>query len=354
MNIEPLSVIVVGAPRSGTYWVVDLLQTRLGIHIPSETHFFPLFARYIRLWGDLSRDDNRRRLLRNIYEFVQAWTARSSVSADYLKEIRRLSLLVTLDEGHAPAIVAESHDYPSLVEALYRHFAQIHGADASGDKSAHHRVIDPDRIFSPFPEARMLHVVRDGRDVALSWMKEWFGPPSITDAARKWREHVRVNRAWGRLHPERYHEIRYEDLAFDRPGEIRRLEAFLGRPDRGDDAREARSDLARALSKSPSHAGMTNIDASSNTAKWKRQMSPEDLRVFETVAGDTLEACGYETASPIRGGASDRLPAFSPHSLRLAGKKVLPFFLVIAAHLHLPLLAVMNRRYPPEWRRVEI
>ena len=57
--MNALNVIMVGAPRSGTYWVVDLLKSRFGIELPSETHFIPLFHRYLWLWGDLSRRNNR-------------------------------------------------------------------------------------------------------------------------------------------------------------------------------------------------------------------------------------------------------------------------------------------------------
>ncbi|MBA3474240.1 MAG: sulfotransferase, partial [Rubrobacter sp.] len=44
-----------------------------------------------------------------------------------------------------------------------------------------------DLIQDLLPEARFIHVVRDGRDVALSSMGLWFGPDSIEEAARRWR-----------------------------------------------------------------------------------------------------------------------------------------------------------------------
>lgn len=350
--MTPVSVIVVGAPRSGTYWVVDLLQTRFDVHFPSETHFVPLYARCLWLWGDLSVADNRRRLLENIYEFLQIWTARSSSSREYLEQIRRLSLLVTLDQGCADAIVNESSDYPSLVEALYRHFIRIHGADASGDKSAHYRVQEPDSLIGFFPDAKMLHVIRDGRDVAMSWVAQWFGPATIKDAARLWRDHVQVNRAWGRSHASRYLEIRYEDLATDAAGEIERIEAFLGKAARPHDPAGAGSDLARALANTESHSAMLDMSAADNIGKWRDRMSGEDVKCFEEMAGQALAECGY--AVTLRGNRRERLvlPRPSVHLLRVAFKVSLPLVLGIASRLRLPVLRLINWRYPLEWRQV--
>ncbi len=350
--MTPVSVIMVGAPRSGTYWLVDLLQTRFGVHFPSETHFVPLYARYLWLWGDLSVADNRRRLLESIYEFLQVWTARSSASREYLEQIRRLSLLVTLDEGCAGDIVAESSDYPSLIEAMYRHFVRIHDADASGDKSAHYRVLDPDSVFGFFPDAKMLHVIRDGRDVALSWVQQWFGPASIRDAARLWRDHVRVNREWGRRNPSRYLEIRYEDLATDIGGEIAKLEAFLGRAARPHDPESTRSDLARALANTESHSAMLDISAADNISKWRESMSERDVETFEEIAGQALVEFGYDVS--LRGDRRERfvLPRPSVHLLRVALKTILPLVLGISSRVGLPAVWLINRRYPDDWRQV--
>jgi hypothetical protein len=345
---------MVGAPRSGTYWVVDLLQSRFQIQFPSETHFIPLFSRYLWLWGDLSWGVNRRRLLLNIYEFLQIWTVRSSSSDEYRLQIRQLSLLATLDAGRAQAIVNESHDYPTLVSALFRHFAELHGVDASGDKSAHYLVTDPDVTFGLFPEALMLHVIRDGRDVALSWMRQWFGPTSLRNAARLWRDHVEVNRAWGRRNAARYLEIRYEDLAADKEAQIRKLEAFLEITAVAATSGAGQSALAQALSKTESHSAMLDIVASENVAKWRSEMSAPDVACFEQIAGGTLSACGYPLSGA--GGAGARHPnlRFSTHKLRLFAKSVLPLVLGLSARLGISMLGLINRRFPREWRAVRM
>ena len=350
--MTPLSVIIVGAPRSGTYWVVDLLQTRFHIQFPSETHFIPIFSRYLWLWGDLSIPANRRRLLRNVYEFLQIWTVRSSSSSEYLAQIRALSLLVTLDEGRANAIVEESSDYPSMIRALFHQFADIHGVEGSGDKSAHFRVTNPQLTFGLFPEALMLHVIRDGRDVALSWTEQWFGPPTLRDAAQLWRDHVDVNRHWGKQNPARYLEVRYEDLATNKEAEIRRLESFLNRTALPEVDGNSKSALAKALSSTESHSAMLDIIASENIAKWKSAMPAADVACFEQIAARALSESGYEVSSGRTVRKKDTLPRPSVHKLRVAIKSMLPLVLGICARLGVPALAIINRRYPREWQNV--
>lgn len=352
--MSALSIIIVGAPRSGTYWVVDLLQTRFNIHFPSETHFIPLFSRYLWLWGDLSNTVNRRRLLSNIYEFLQIWTVRSSSSTEYLQQIRQLSLLVTLDEGRAEAIVENSQDYPSLVEALFSHFADIHGADASGDKSAHFQALDPDKTLAYFPDAIMLNVIRDGRDVTLSWMKQWFGPSSVFEAAQKWRDHVEVNREWGGRNPSRYFEIRYEDLAADKENEIQRLEVLLGKPAQAEHNDSSGSALARALAETGSHSGMLDIVASENISKWKSDMSDRDILYFEEVAATTLIETGYEVSSTQKPSSHRRPTRFSSHALRVAAKTALPLALGLCSRIGFPALSLINRRFDKEWRQLDL
>jgi hypothetical protein len=352
--VSAVSVIIVGAPRSGTYWLVDLLQTRLGVAIPTETHFIPLFARYLWLWGDLSKAPNRRRLLKSIYEFIACWTVRSSVSGEYREQVRRVSLLVTIDEGRVDQIVEESHDYPSLIDALFMHFADIHGASASGDKSAHYRALDPHKTFGYCSDAKMLHVIRDGRDVTLSWMKEWFGPSTLSEAAIEWRQHVEVNRTWGRANPERYHELRYEDMAVDLEAEINKLKQFLGRDGGSESEGISGSALAKALSSSPSHSGFIDIVAADNVAKWKSRMPDSDVIEFERIAGATLVASGYEASNTSTESWPYHFPQLSGHKFRVAAKTLLPFILGFASKCGVSLLPLINRGFAPEWRRIDI
>jgi len=82
-----------------------------------------------------------------------------------------------------------------------------------------------------YPDAQYVHVIRDGRDVVASHHDRWGYRAALGTALRKWRRYVTVARRFGRgLPPDRYHEVRYEDLVREPEKAARELLAFLGEP----------------------------------------------------------------------------------------------------------------------------
>ncbi len=103
-------------------------------------------------------------------------------------------------------------------------------------------------------------------------------------AGRYWKEHLLAARHGRTLvGPGDFHELRYEDLLADPVGTFSTLLKFL-RMD---------SSLVEAWRKDADSVLHRN-----NTNKWKKQLSSQDIRQFERVAGDTLELYGYETVTP--------------------------------------------------------
>ena len=83
-------------------------------------------------------------------------------------------------------------------------------------------------LAEQFPEARFIHLVRDGRDVMLSLRDQPFAPSSFTGVAEYWAGRVeRARQAGERLGPGRYRELRYEDLVADPERELGRLCEFV-------------------------------------------------------------------------------------------------------------------------------
>lgn len=79
-----------------------------------------------------------------------------------------------------------------------------------------------------FPTAQFVHVIRDGRDVAVSHRKR-FGYASSLNSARKWPSYIRTARAAAaELPPERYREVRYEALVGQTEQTLRELLGWLG------------------------------------------------------------------------------------------------------------------------------
>ncbi len=115
----------------------------------------------------------------------------------------------------------------TLFGGVHADYAARRGKARWADKSPRYALVLP-FVLRVFPDAQVVHVLRDGRDVAVSHRKR-FGYWSALKSTVKWPRYVRAVRATGRtLPPERYHELRYEDLVGDQEATVRALTDFLG------------------------------------------------------------------------------------------------------------------------------
>ena len=148
-------------------------------------------------------------------------------------------------------------------------------------------------LWELFPTAKFVHMIRDGRDVCASIVPQRWGPGNVKDAARRWVECI-GNGVRHRGDAARYLEIRYEDLVLHSERELRRLCAWIG--EEFDPAmlayHEKEHDLApRTESSAPQVEKPLYTSA---IGRWKRDLSPSDVRKFEKIAGETLVFLGYE------------------------------------------------------------
>jgi hypothetical protein len=108
-------------------------------------------------------------------------------------------------------------------------YASSKGKSRWADKTPKY-ALSLDYILRLFPGCQIVHLVRDGRDVVASHRDRW-GYWSAIKATVKWPRYIRAARAAGsKLPPERYIEIRYEDLVREPELVLRRLLDFLHEP----------------------------------------------------------------------------------------------------------------------------
>jgi hypothetical protein len=146
-------------------------------------------------------------------------------------------------------------------------------------------------IAEVYPDARFVHIIRDGRDVSRSIVAQPWGPTTVKAAAEEWRNSVAAGRAAAPELGERLLEVHYEDLlAEPRPG-IERLYAHLGLDGGIDEA------LAAAGQK----ANVGRHDKRVGSGKWRDAWGRRDRRDFEQEAGDLLRELGYDEADALIG-----------------------------------------------------
>ena len=351
-----IDVIVVGAPRSGTYWMVDLLNKHFDVTFPSETHFIPLFKRYAFLFGSLKKMKNRRRLLRAMFQFVQLWTPRSGNNEEYIKGIREFSLLSVYDAGKHEWVLENSHDYESLIAALFTAFRDLKGAAGVGDKSAHFLPSPSVKTLNLSQRSKVVHIVRDGRDVAESWKKQWFGPTNHYTAGHLWQAHENAYDQWGKANPQRYKKVSYEDLALDKSSVLKEIEAFLGSSFSYRETGGSENDISKVLAQVDSHSKILSMKADSNLAKWKT-FDQENVAQFESVALNSLKQNDYEISSSERkysrlshlyGSLRLRTTA---HFYKVVVKNNIPLIICIMNFFRVPVETVLNKKFGEIWNK---
>lgn len=256
-----------------------MLDSHPSVAVPHESYFVvPVLqarATYERA-GDL----DRRRLVADVerdHSFSR-WGLDDSV-VDAVRDDERLRTV------------------PAVLARLYREYALQAGKVRFADKTPRN-VLHVELIARSFPDARFVHLVRDGRDVVPSLVGLEYFPDRFAEAVVYWSDRVRHGRRAGRaLGPDRYHEVRYEELVADPEPNLRVLCDFLDLP--YDDAMleyHARADeVVAAVSELGHHQGLWR-PPTPGLRSWRATMSPHDQRLFEVLAGATLDQFGYERA----------------------------------------------------------
>lgn len=284
--------VIVGAPRSGTTLLRLMLDAHPDLAIPPETSFVVAASAL-----DGSTNEVRARFL----DTVTAYPPHAPNWADF--GVARDALAEAL-QALEPFTVADG------LRAFYRLYAQRFNKPRWGEKTPDYS-LHIGVIGALLPEARFIHLIRDGRDVAASWRQQWFTPGQEPEVlARAWIDRVQAARNAGAGNP-RYTEVFYEGLV-DRPEPVlRRLCQFLDLPW----SNQLLNHQERAPLRLEEHRARISRDGSvlvsheqrlrqqrrtmerpgtGRIGSWREDMSEEDIRRFERVAGGLLIELGYE------------------------------------------------------------
>jgi hypothetical protein len=210
----------------------------------------------------------------------------------------------------------DSGDGAGAVRAFFETYAAKHGKPRWGDKTPAY-MLSIQRIGRTLPESRFIHLIRDGRDVALSQSARALNeqPPPAEQAARWIKRIGKAREQAAALKGPRYVEARYEDLVREPETTLRRICEFIDLPwddavlDYHERAAERLTEMAGTLRaegthaeqaagyRIENHAPTTGPPDPARLDKWRREMAPEDLAAYEAVAGGLLGELGYEVTT---------------------------------------------------------
>jgi hypothetical protein len=263
-----------------------MLDAHPDLAIPPETHFIPDAVDASA--GPDARGGFLRALVRN-----PRW---GDHRVDEGELRRRVEAIEPFDVGEA-------------LRAFYGIYAERFSKPRWGDKTPKY-CRSMGVVGGALPEARFVHLIRDGRDVALSASRRASkSPRDVRWWAGRWRSLIEGAREAAGGLGGAYMELRYEDLVSDPEAALGRVCAFVDLPwDPAmllyhERAAERICEIGRDLptrsgeERVASHALTASPPLASKIAAWKEEMAPEQVEGFERVAGAMLDGLGYERAT---------------------------------------------------------
>ncbi len=269
-------IFIIGVGRSGTTLIRQMINSHSKIAVPYESHFITKYMDKISDYGGLQKDENLMRLLQDICKepILDNW--------DYYCTPEDLMERIT------------QRDVANIFDAFYSLYAEHHGKRRWADKSDY-----LDRMYQIkelYPEAKFIHIIRDGRDVANSVMKMTWGPKNLIQAADWWSTYVRLCYSMGRmLSPKDYMEVRYEDLVTSSEDELKRICEFI-EVDFEEPMLEFYKTSKKFIPQSllNQHYNADTPPSKARTYAWKKEMSESDNIIFQQIAGAVLREFNYE------------------------------------------------------------
>ena len=205
---------VLGSPRSGTTLLRAILSAHPDVFIPPENG---ALGSMIRVFG-ARRSSDWEDVVDAVFDKFTGGYEYAFWEVD-IESVRKKAKVMPQNERSLAA----------LLQHLYIEYGRLKapGKRIWGDKTTPGGFHFVYKVALTFPDARYIHIVRDGRDCVTSCVRAGFFNKSYRDAAYAWHDNVRLCRKFGRSVKGRFHELRYEDLVTSSRQQIEQICSFL-------------------------------------------------------------------------------------------------------------------------------
>ncbi len=270
-------VFVLGSPRSGTTLLYHMLLSSGGFAVyRSETHVFNMLE---TAYGDLGNASNKRKLMK-------AWLG------------SKLFRVSGLDADKVEArVMAECSNGGDFLRLVMGQIAQNQNVKRWADCTPDH-LLYLQRIKETIPEALIIHIIRDGRDVALSMEKQGWIRPLPGDSAQRlaasalyWEWIVNRGRQAGAALGADYCEVHFENLIREPRSVLGKLSAFLEHD--LDYERIRQAGIGSVHEPNSSFQNGAPDEDFNPVERWKQALSQQDAMRLACLIGDTLGELDY-------------------------------------------------------------
>lgn len=272
----PSPFFLVGTGRCGSTLLQSMLMSHPAVRMPPETQYFQ-FTDPLALGQPDPLPDDR----------VEPYLAALRTNTGW----RILNSVPGRADDYAHAVRDGLRTARDQFLWICRRMSEPQSGAVLGEKTPQHW-IELERILSIWPDAKVIHIYRDPRDVVASLMTmRWWKGRSVRRTARHWRRALLAAEDWQRrLGPDRHRTVRYEDLVADPEGVLRPLAAFLGL-EFSPAMLDHRAAADQAVRPTEVHKALNHAPLDPDRqGRYRASLSPFQIRLIEATVGRDLMA----------------------------------------------------------------
>ena len=272
-------IFIMSSERSGS----NLLKNMLGAHddiiAPIAIHFTTNMAKWSAFY-QCDKGIQDKLLIQDMMDLAKSQIASWNYNIEVDQVVNKI----------------EKHNFWGVFVSLYDTLAENEGKTGWVCKDNALYYYAPE-IIGQYPDAKFIYLVRDGRDVALSFLKVPGGPNTLSDAASLWTKEQQECLRISKLYPKNILLVRYEDMLLDTVPQIKSLCNFVGLSYSNRMATSF-SDKSDISDKSVFWKNLNKPLMLDNHWKWRKQMKSRDVMYYQCgLNGETkgmLKILGYD------------------------------------------------------------
>ncbi|MEM7793105.1 MAG: sulfotransferase [Cyanobacteria bacterium P01_C01_bin.118] len=319
-NITYKKIFIVGCPRSGTSWLQRMLSTHDKIiPVKNESHLYRLIyepftyitklsaKRRWQRWHHFARHFGTTALLfgatssdvwKSILKSYQIYQKNKDIGLHHLISYKQLKVFIHQVKQHSDSDLENAQQ---LISLILDHFFEQAGGDPQQfflEKTPFH-IKYADVILKNFPEAKIVNIVRDGRDVCASLQaraktQRWAEYDTRTIISQ-WQRCIALSEKIS-LNPtfsDRIYSVKYEELRQDTVAQLSQIYSFIDLAVTPTELSQIEALCNIATIKTKGLGQHVNKGSINN---WKTALSQEHIDLWHQSAGKTLERLGYSIA----------------------------------------------------------
>ena len=278
LNLSCIPFFIIGSGRSGNTLLRSILSGNSDISIPPESYRIPFAIKKFHIFNNRDWEDIVPQVLK---EFEDC------------KEFYTWEIDITDAQKRLENIADSKRTLSNIFDELFCTYTEKHspGSKIWGDKTPMNTLY-LDWIGTVFPRSKFIHIIRDGRDVASSYLKmERYD--TILEAANRWINSIESAQSFGSKIKENYIEIRYEELV-TKPEEVIKYTCdFLDI-----DYDSKMLDHTKQVKKlgdtdKQHHSNLSKPISSDSVGKWRNNLSESDQESITKLLHKHLQRLGY-------------------------------------------------------------